>query len=86
MAYVARPSDFHGAAPFKAATLAPAAKPLSAPRRRFWLRMLDAVLDSRQRDAERTVAQYVARRGKLTDSMEREIADRLINGNGWNFR
>lgn len=94
MAYVARPTDFHGAIPFKAptqvatqvATLAPAATPLSAPRRRFWLRMLDAVLDSRQRDAERAVAQYVARRGKLTDGMEREIADRLINGNGWNFR
>jgi hypothetical protein len=82
MAYVARPSDFRGAMP----VARPAAAPRPAPRRRFWLRMLDAILDSRQREAEREVAAYVARRGKLTDSMEREIADRLIGGSGGNFR
>jgi hypothetical protein len=85
MAYVARPSDFHGAAPYNAATqvtnLAPVASPLPAPRRRLWLRLIDRYLDTRQRDADREVAQYVARRGKLTDSMEREIADRFANGN-----
>ena len=77
-AYVARPSDFHSAVPFKAA---PTAAPLPAPRRRFWLRMLDRYLDAQQRDAEQAVAQYVSRRGKLTDSMEREIADRFASGN-----
>ena len=81
MAYVARPSDFHGAQPYTAAPAAPAVSPLPAPRRRFWLRLIDRVLDARQRDAEQEVAQYLARRGKLTDSMEREIADRFMTGN-----
>ena len=81
MAYLARPSDFHGAAPYNAATLAPVDSALPAPRRRFWLRLIDSFLESRQRDAEQAVAQYIARRGKLTDSMEREIADRFASGN-----
>lgn len=81
MAYVARPSDFHTAVPVKAATLAPAASPLPAPRRPFWRRLLDRLLEARQRDAEQEIAQYMARRGKLTDSMEREIADRFTTGN-----
>ena len=85
MAYVARPSDFHGAAPYQAATLAPAATPERPSRRRLWLRTLDRLLDTQQRDTERDVAQYMARRGKLTDSMEREIADRFITGN-WGSR
>ena len=80
MAYLARPSDFHGAAPYQA-ILAPTASPLPAPRRRLWLRLIDRLLDSRQRDADDAVAQYVARRGKLTDSMEREIAERFATGN-----
>jgi hypothetical protein len=81
MAYVARPSDFHAAVPFQAATLAPAATPERPSRRRLFLRMLDRLLDARQRDADQAVAEYVARRGKLTDSMEREIADRFATGN-----
>jgi hypothetical protein len=84
MAYVARPSDFHAAAPYGPATqiiVVPAEKPLPAPRRRFWLRMLDRLIDARQADAEQEVTQYLARRGKLTDSMEREIADRFTSGN-----
>ena len=78
MAYVARPSDFHAAVPFKAAR---AVVPERPSRRGFWLRLLDRLLEARQRDAEQEIAQYLARRGKLTDSMEREIADRYINGN-----
>jgi hypothetical protein len=85
MAYVARPSDFHGATSYQAATLAPAVTPERPSRRRLWLRMLDRLLDTQQRDAEQDVAQYVARRGKLTDSMEREISDRFITGN-WGSR
>jgi hypothetical protein len=80
MAYAARPTDFHGAAPYKAAATVPAVVAPTPPRNGFWSRMLDAILDSRQRDAERAVEQYVARRGKLTDSMEREIGDRFVNG------
>jgi hypothetical protein len=74
MAYVARPSDFHGAVPFKAT-------PEHPSRRGFWLRILDRLLEARESDAEQEVAQYLARRGKLTDSMEREIGDRFANGN-----
>ena len=81
MAYVARPSDFHGAAPYKAAPLAATRVAAPAPRRNFWLRLIDRMLDSRQRDAEQEVAQYLARRGKLTDSVEREIAERFASGN-----
>jgi hypothetical protein len=77
MAYVARPSDFHGAVPVKT----PAGNATPAPRRGFWSRLVDAVLDSRQRDAEQEIAGYMARRGKLTDNMEREIASRYATGN-----
>jgi hypothetical protein len=80
MAYLARPSDFHGAAPYKAATLAPARTPHPL-RRGFWRALIDAITLSRQNEAQREVEAYVARRGKLTDSMEREIAERFITGN-----
>ena len=80
MAYVARPSDFHGAAPYKAAALAPVVSPLPEPRG-FWRRLVDRYLDAHQQDAEDAVADYISRRGKLTDSMEREIADRFATGN-----
>src|SRR5690242_2635188 len=85
MAYVARPSDFRGAVPFQAATqaatLVPAATPERPSRRRLFLRMLNRMLDAQQRDAEQEVAKYMARRGKLTDSIEREIANRYATGN-----
>lgn len=75
MAYAARPHEFHSAQPYRQ----PAAKAvLPPPRRRFWRRMIDRILDAQQRDAQRAVERYVARRGKLTDSMEREIAERLM--------
>ena len=47
--------------------------------------LLDRLFDTQRRDTEQDVAQYVARRGKLTDSMEREIADRFITGS-WGSR
>ena len=76
-------SDFHHAAPYRAATPAPIQKP--APRRGFWLGfwlgLIDAIALSRQNEAQREVDAYVARRGKLTDSMEREIGDRFTTGN-----
>jgi hypothetical protein len=75
MAYVARPSDFHGALPVKAVPAAP-----ERPSR-FWRRLMDRLLDARQRDAEQEVARFMARRGKLTDSVEREIANRFTAGN-----
>jgi hypothetical protein len=76
MAYLARPAEFHGATPYR-----PARQPAPARRRGFWRSLVDAFAHAHQRHAEREVAAYVARRGKLTDSMEREIADRIIGGN-----
>jgi hypothetical protein len=76
MAYLARPADFHGATPYR---------PAPSPARRrgfwraFWRAMVDAVALSHRREAEREVARYMARRGKLTDSIERELADRLMH-------
>jgi hypothetical protein len=79
MAYVAHPSNFHDAQPYRAPVVA-AAQPAPLPRRSFWRRLVNAIIDARQRDAEAAVAQYVARRGKLTDNMEREIAERFFRG------
>ena len=71
MAGVARLSAFPRIEPY------PPPVPAPPPRRSFWYRMIEAVMDAQHRDAERAVAQYVARRGKLTDEMEREIADHI---------
>ena len=44
-------------------------------------RLFDAVFASRERDAQRNVDAYVARRGyRLTDSVEREIGNRMLDG------
>ena len=72
MAYVARPADFHGATPYRPA-------PSPAHRRGFWRALVDAVALSHRREAEREVARYMARRGKLTDGIERDLADRLMH-------
>lgn len=74
MAYVARSSDFHSAAPYQALV-----SPPTASGGGFWRRLIDSILETRQREAERAVHRYVAWHGHLTDSMEREIADRLIH-------
>jgi len=48
-------------------------------------RIFDAFMESRQRDVDRQVARFVAARsgGTLTDSLEREISQRLLTSN-WN--
>jgi hypothetical protein len=73
MAYVARPADFHPAQPYRAA-------PSVTPRKGFWRTLVDAVADARRRDAQRDVERYLARRGRLTDSIERELAERAMRG------
>ena len=57
---------------------APAAR---APAHRGILRrMFDALIESRQRKAEREIAAYIAHSGgRLTDSIERELMDRVSN-------
>ena len=78
MAYAARPSDFH-----RDYSARPAVK---APRPGFFSRILDAVIDTRNRQAQRDVEHYLARRGyRLTDSIEREMGERLIRGD-WDSR
>ena len=78
MAYAARPSDFHGG-------LAPRPA-VRVPRPGLFSRMLDALLNTRARQAQRDVEAYLARRGyRLTDSIEREMNERLFDG-GWNSK
>ena len=52
---------------------------IAKPRPRgFWQRVLDAMMESRQRQAEREVARFVELRGgKFTDETDRLISDRL---------
>ncbi len=43
-------------------------------------RMFDGLLESRQRKADRDIAAYIAHSGgRLTDSIERELMDRVSN-------
>ena len=63
---------------FGLAHYAPAAR---APAHRGILqRMFDALFESRLRKAEREIAAYIAHSGgRLTDSIERELMDRVSN-------
>ena len=49
-----------------------------APRKSLWRRLLDAIIESRQRRAEREIARFLANHGGLlTDDMEREMMRRI---------
>ena len=81
MAYVAHPNEFRSAVPYKYPATAP-----KAPRRGFWRRLYDAIMESHQRDFERQIARYMARSGgRLTDSMERELSERFFGNSGRGF-
>jgi len=80
MAYVAHPREFHLATPYR-----PAEASSSTPRRGFWRRVYDAIMLAHQRDVEREIGRYFARHGKLTDSMEREVAERFFGNSGRGF-
>ncbi|MGE3067615.1 MAG: hypothetical protein AB7K67_18710 [Hyphomicrobiaceae bacterium] len=46
-----------------------------APRRALWRRFVDAMIESRRRQAEREIGYYIATHGgRLTDQIERDIA------------
>jgi hypothetical protein len=47
-------------------------------KRSVWRRWFDAVVASRQRRADREIARYIATRGGITDSTEREIEHRFL--------
>ena len=70
MAMIARPFQFKDAVPYRPA-------PQTRPRRGFWRALYDAIVLAHQRDTQREIDRFVARRGKLTDSMEREIFERF---------
>jgi hypothetical protein len=46
-------------------------------------RIFDSIIESRQREADRQIARFLAGRsgGTLTDSLEREISQRLFTSN-----
>ena len=47
-------------------------------------RIFNAIIEPRQKQADREIARFLARSGgRLTDSMEREMTERLLTGN-WN--
>ena len=49
-------------------------------------RLFDAVIDARQRDANRTVARFLAHSGgQLTDDVERAMT-RRVSSSDWTFR
>ncbi|MGE0063401.1 MAG: hypothetical protein AB7T86_15130 [Xanthobacteraceae bacterium] len=53
----------------------------TVPRRSFFVRVLNALIESRQRHADREIAQYLKLTGgKLTDDVERNIERRFLKG------
>lgn len=57
----------------------PAAPQKARPRSNLLRRLFNALFESRARHAQRAVDEYVARRGnRLTDSLEREIGERML--------
>jgi len=62
----------------------PAANP--APKPGLMRRLIDVLLEARETRAQHAVDEYIARTGgRLTDSIEREIGERILEG-GVKFR
>lgn len=56
------------------------AVPASAKKRSLWQHVLDSLVESRQRQADRDIARFLGGTGcKFTDEAEREIERRLLN-------
>ncbi len=54
---------------------------LARPKRGLVARLLDAIMESRQRQAEREIARLIELRGgKLTDSLEFQISQHALHG------
>lgn len=57
---------------------------VAAPRRGLLRRIFGGVFETREAQAERKAAEYIARTGgRLTDEIEREITDHIIGGSWW---
>jgi hypothetical protein len=64
--------------PFDTSIDTPTTQAPAAPKHSLLRRLLDAVIESQQRRAEREIARYL--RGiKFTDDVEREIERRFLN-------
>ena len=50
----------------------------SQPQRSLWRRWFDAIMAAQQRRADREIARYIATRGGITDSTEREVERRFL--------
>jgi hypothetical protein len=82
MTYVAHHRDFVPYFPYQTSTGSNAVTNKVGVLRRIF----DAIFESRQKQADRDIARFLARSGgRLTDDIEREIAQRLLTGN-WSPR
>jgi hypothetical protein len=77
MSYAAHRKDFDSLADQASPKIAVAEKP------GILRRIFDSIIESRQREADRQIARFLAGRsgGTLTDSLEREISQRLLTSN-----
>jgi hypothetical protein len=81
MTYRADPAAFGAVTPVRAIE-----RPQPTRRwrlRHLWRGLVDAIMTAHQKDAQRDIDRLVARRGKLTDGLEREIERRMM-GHRWN--
>lgn len=77
MTYAARPSEFVPCRPTASADL----RPTIGRRRGLLRRIVDALFESREKQAERAVAAYLeSTGGRFTDAIERRLTDRLVSG------
>ena len=84
MTYAAHNKDF---APYITETDAAKEVAKTADKPGLWRRLLDSMIESRQRQVDRQIARYLAQQGgRLTDEGEREITRQLMVSNNWNFR
>ena len=82
MTYAARSTDFHDHVAFGGH--ADDCKAATGPS--LLTRLFNAIIENREREADRDVEAYLARTGyRFTDSIEREINERHFNG-GWDLR
>ncbi|HLH93316.1 MAG TPA: hypothetical protein VKX28_33235 [Xanthobacteraceae bacterium] len=80
MTYAPRPNEF---VPYFEAPAA-LARTIAAPKRGVLRRLFGGVFETREAQAERNAANYIARTGgRLTDEIERQITDHIIGGNWW---
>jgi hypothetical protein len=83
MSYAAHRKDF---APYVGE--AEAAGDAKAPAKpALWRRILDTLIESRQKQVDRQIGRYLAERGgRLTDETERELTRQLMVNNNWSTR